>query len=67
MKKLPDRWKDRHDELAHIARAIRKFRNADTELRRAENSGEQPRLNKAGTRYACAKADLFHLAKSYSI
>lgn len=38
--------------------AVRRYRHADTELRRAENSDDPERLNRAGTRYAIAKINL---------
>jgi hypothetical protein len=47
------------DELKKLAEWVKSFRNADTEFRRANWSGEQPRLNKAGTRYACAEYKMF--------
>jgi len=45
--------------MTPLQKAVRTFRNADTEYRRASNAGEQPRLNRAGTRYACAKYAMF--------
>lgn len=42
-----------------LAKAVRSFRNADTEFRRAKNSGEQPRLWNAGNRYQTAKWRMF--------
>lgn len=44
---------------AGMMQALKKFWRADRELYRAENAGEQPRLNKAGTSYAIAKIRLF--------
>lgn len=44
-----------------IEKAVKRLRNADREYFRAEQTGEQPRLNKAGTAYAIAKIKLFHL------
>jgi hypothetical protein len=44
-----------------MAKAVRRFKNADTELRRAENAGDPIRLNKAGTAYAIAKINLMKL------
>jgi hypothetical protein len=42
-----------------VVKAVKAFRNADIEYRRAKNADEQPRLNRAGTRYACAKFKMF--------
>lgn len=47
------------DKLDATRKAVRRFHNADTELRRAENAGDPERLNKAGTAYALAKINLF--------
>jgi hypothetical protein len=45
-----------------LRRAIKSFKNADVEYTRAIQADTQPRLNKAGTRYAIAKYRLFKLA-----
>jgi len=45
--------------LDRLRKAVRSFQNADTEYRRAKYTGEQPRLNKAGTRYVIAKHRMF--------
>ncbi len=50
-----------------LLKAVRSFRRADTEFHRANNTGEQPRLNKAGTRYAIAKIKLFAIAEKMSV
>lgn len=49
-------------EREAIQKAIKAFYIADVEYLRAQHTGEQPRLNKAGTRYACAKFRLFKVA-----
>lgn len=46
---------------ANLIAAVKSLRKADTEYRRAIAAAEQPRLSKAGTRYAIAKISLFHL------
>ena len=50
--------------MEKLLKKIRTFERADTEYRRACNSGEQPRLMKAGTNYEVAKINLFAAAKS---
>lgn len=42
-----------------LVKAVRSFRNADTEYGRARNTCEQPRLSNAGSRYAIAKFRMF--------
>lgn len=54
-------------EFDWIKKALRRLRNADVELRRAANSGDTVRINKAGTSYAMAKINLFHLMQRVSI
>ena len=44
-----------------LLEAIRALQNADTELKRAEYTGEQPRLMSARHRYYMAKMRLFKL------
>lgn len=51
-----------NDRLQYLLKVVRSFQRADTELRRAEASGEQPRLSKAGTRYYMVKHRLFESA-----
>ena len=51
-------------EAQELAKAIRLFESADTELRRAITAGTQPRLSDAGTRYAIAKSRVFKAALS---
>lgn len=46
---------------AEIEKAVKRLRNADREYWRAQQTLEQPRLNKAGTAYAIAKIKLFQL------
>ncbi len=50
-------------DLERLRRAVWRFERADTELRRADNAGEQPRLQKAGNRYAMARIHLFNTAR----
>lgn len=47
------------EAVALVLRFGKSFRRADTEYNRAMNTCEQPRLNKAGTRYFIAKIKLF--------
>ena len=54
------------DENKWLRAAIRSFERADTEMRRAENAGEQPRLQRAGNRWATARYRLFQAAKETS-
>jgi hypothetical protein len=56
----------RADQTDRLIGALRSFRSADTEFTRASNTGEQPRLNKAGTRYAIAKHRLFRALEEIS-
>lgn len=46
---------------SEIETAVRRLRNADKEYWRAQQTGEQPRLNKAGTAYSIAKIKLYNL------
>ncbi len=46
-------------QLKVLIRAIRSFELADIELRRAELTAEQPRLQRAGDRYALTRYRLF--------
>lgn len=46
---------------AEIEKAVKRLRNADKEFWRAEQTREQPRLNKAGTAYTIAKIKLYKL------
>ena len=55
---------DEIERLRTALKAVRSFERADTEFSRAQNTGEQPRLSKAGTRYALAKSRMFHVARS---
>lgn len=48
--------------IDEILKALRRFKRADLEYRRAQQSLEQPRLNKAGTSYYIAKVKLFAAA-----
>jgi len=47
-----------------LLKTVKAFHNADVEFNRATVTGEQPRLNKAGTRYAIAKIRLFKFVKA---
>lgn len=54
----------RHPELTS---AIGRFDRAETEYRRAIASGEQPRLNRAGTNYEVALRALRNAAEAAAI
>lgn len=47
-----------------MRKAVRRLKRADTEMDRAGNVDDPPRLNKAGTAYAMAKISLFKLVTS---
>lgn len=47
---------------AALVRAVRSLRRAETEMRRATDRGEQPRMQKAGNRYYFAKSRLYRIA-----
>ena len=49
-------------EKANLLKLVHSFELADTELRRAELTAEQPRLQKAGNRYVAARIKLFSAA-----
>ncbi len=51
------------DENDKLRKAIRSFERAETELRRASLTAEQPRLQRAGNRYASARYRMFQAAK----
>ncbi len=50
-------------KLTALLKQVRAFERADTEFRRASGTGEQPRLNIAGSRYAVAKIRLFRAGR----
>ncbi len=60
------RFMDIQDENERLRKAIRSFERADTEMRRAEATMEQPRLQRAGDRFAMARYRLFLTAKQPS-
>ncbi len=47
------------ESLEKLLKAVRSFELADTEMRRADLTAEQPRLQKAGNRYATARYRMF--------
>ena len=47
---------------AELLKAIKRLRNAETEMRRAMSAADPERQNRAGTVYAIAKIRLFGLA-----
>ena len=49
-----------------LYKAVRSFEAADTELRRADWAGTQPRMQRAGNRHATAKSKMFTAARSYA-
>ena len=59
--------RDAADEIERLRTAIRSFERADTEMRRAEATMEQPRLQRAGDRWAMARYRLFLAAKQSSV
>jgi len=48
---------------AGLVEAVLRFERAATELRRAKATGEQPRLQRAGSRHFTAEHKLFALAR----
>ena len=52
------------DSLEKLLKAVRRFELADTEMRRAEQTAEQPRLQNAGDRFWSAKSRMFLTAWS---
>ena len=58
---------NQNEEIERLRAAIRSFERANTELRRAEATMEQPRLQRAGNRFATARYRLFLTAKQSSV
>lgn len=50
------------NDIDKLEAAVKRFRNADTEFRRAKSADDGNRLNRAGTAYATAKYRLFKAA-----
>jgi hypothetical protein len=63
MKQADDLLDEALAAYATLRGAVNRVKRADTEMRRAENSDDAQRLNRAGTAYAVAKIQLFKLVK----